>query len=189
MQQSPNAFTDIERKRLRKAIESKGGKRSTRDLTMLAVLLGTGIRLSELTDLDVADVDMDGRRLTVRTKGGHTETRYISGSIRLDLACYMRQRAEPAAGTGALFLASRTGNRLCPRQVEERFALWLDWAGLSPKRFSVHSTRHTLATRIYEMTNDMTLVDAALGHRTSHDASRYVHAEGRYSLEDVLEAM
>ncbi|MHC4238392.1 MAG: tyrosine-type recombinase/integrase [Planctomycetota bacterium] len=64
----------------------------------------------------------------------------------------------------ALFLGN-SGARIQARQVQLRFEKWLRSAGIA-RRYTVHSLRHTFATRLYEQTGDIRLVQRALGHRS-----------------------
>lgn len=59
---------------------------------------------------------------------------------------------------------SKSGLRLGARQIQLNFARWLDQAGIT-QPFSIHSVRHTFATRLYRKTGDLYLVQRALGHR------------------------
>ena len=70
--------------------------------------------------------------------------------------------AERNAGV-PLFPSSR-GDRIGPRQVELRLAHWLRQAGIA-RRCTVHTLRHTFASRLYEKTGNLRLIQRALGHR------------------------
>jgi integrase/recombinase XerD len=62
------------------------------------------------------------------------------------------------------FFLSKSGRRLGARQIQLNFARWLGQAGIT-RPFSIHSLRHTFATRLYCRTGDLYLVQRALGHR------------------------
>ena len=183
---SPSTLTDAERKRMSREVASRKGAAAERDRVMLAILLGTGIRLSELVGLDVGDVDLDGKRITIHAKGGNTETRFLNSGLRRVLRKYLRRRAESPVDTSALFLSSRE-RRISTRQVQARFKLWLQWAGIERPGLTVHSTRHTFGTRLYQKTHDLVLVGKAMGHRTMEATRIYVHQDEE-ALEEALEA-
>ena len=185
--QSPSILTDPERKRMSREVASRKGAAAERDRVMLAILLGTGIRLSELAGLDVADVDLDGKRIRIHAKGGHTETRFLTSDLRRLLRKYLRRRAESPFETPAVFLSNRE-QRISTRQVQARFKLWLQWAGIDRPGLSVHSTRHTFGTRLYRKTHDLMLVGKAMGHRTMEATCIYVHQDDD-ALEDALETL
>ena len=185
--QSPSTLTDAERKRMSREVASRKGAAADRDRVMLAILLGTGIRLSELVGLDVVDVDLDGKRLRIHAKGGHTETRFLASDLRRLLRKYLRSRAEIPFDTPAVFLSNRE-QRISKRQVQARFQLWLQWAGIDRPGLTVHSTRHTFGTRLYQKTHDLVLVGKAMGHRTTEATRIYVRADDE-ALEDALESL
>jgi len=184
---SPNSLTDAERKKLLREVAARKGPAAARDLVILELFLGTGIRLSELIGLDIADVDLDGKRITIRAKGGHVETRFLNSDLRTTLRKYLRRRNEADAQTPALFL-SRRAERLSARQLQDRFGQWLGWAGIDRPGLSLHSLRHTFGTRLYRKTRDLILVGKAMGHKTVEATRIYVHEDSE-ALEEALESL
>jgi integrase/recombinase XerC len=184
---SPQVLADPERKRMVKELAARKGEAADRDRVMLEVLLDTGIRLAELVGLDIADVDLDGKRITVTVKGGRTETRFLNTDLRRLLRHYLRRRANADSESPAVFLSNR-GTRISTRQVQARFQQWLGWAGIDRPGLTVHSTRHTLGTRLYRKTHDLVLVGKALGHRTIEATRIYVHDDAE-ALEEALESI
>ncbi len=184
---SPSVLTDPERKRLVREAAARKGAAAARDRVMLEVLLGTGIRLAELVGLDIADVDLEAKRITVHVKGGRTETRFLNTDLRVLLRKYLRQRQQEASESPALFLSNRD-ERISARQVQIRFQQWLAWAGIDRTGLSVHSLRHTFGTRLYGRTHDLVLVGKALGHRTAEATRIYVH-EDTAAMEEALESL
>jgi integrase/recombinase XerC len=185
--QSPSTLSEPERKRMLREVGARKGSAAARDRVMLELLLGTGIRLSELAGLDVTDVDIDGKRITIHAKGGNTETRFINANLRRRLRRYLRERNQVLADTPALFLSNRE-TRISRRQVQARFQLWLQWAGIKREGLSVHSLRHTFGSRLYRKTRDLVLVGRAMGHKTVEATLIYVHQDDE-DLEDALESL
>ncbi|MFH1531075.1 MAG: tyrosine-type recombinase/integrase [Pseudomonadota bacterium] len=185
--QSPSTLSDPERKRMLREVGARTGDAAARDRVMLELLLGTGIRLAELVGLDVGDVDLDGKRISIRAKGGRDETRFLSADLRRVLRRYLRQRAQSPAESPALFLSNRE-TRISARQVQARFRLWLQWAGIDREGLTVHSTRHTFGTRLYRRTHDLVLVGKAMGHRTVEATAIYVHQDDE-ALEEALDTL
>lgn len=184
---SPSALTAPERKRMLHEVGARKGTAAARDRVMLEVLLNTGVRLAEMVGLDIADVDLDDKRITVHVKGGRTETRFLNTDLRILLRRYLRRRANACTESAALFLSNR-GTRISRRQVEARFSLWIAWAGIDRPGLTVHSTRHTFATRLYARSRDLVLVGKALGHRTTEATRIYVHTDDAL-LEEALESL
>lgn len=181
------ALTDAERKRMLRELWTRKGCVAHRDAVMLETLLSTGIRLAELVGLDIADVDLERKRLSVRVKGGHQEERFIPSDLVKILRTYIRERRRLDSDSDALFLSGRK-ERLCARAVEYRFSQWLTWAGISREGLTVHSTRHTFGTRLYRRTKDLVLVQKAMGHRTIAATRVYVH-DDQAALEDAINAL
>jgi integrase/recombinase XerC len=184
---SPNSLTEAERKKLLREVTSRKGKAAARDLVILKLFLGTGVRLSELVGLDIADVDLDGKRITIRAKGGRTETRFLNSDLRTTLRKYLRRRADMPSHAPSLFLSNRD-ERLSARQLQARFTQWLAWAGIAREGLSIHSLRHTFGTRLYRKTRDLVLVGKAMGHRTVEATRIYVHEDSE-ALEEALESL
>lgn len=184
---SPKSLTDAERKRMVREVGARKGDAAARDRVMLDVLLKTGIRLSELVGLDLGDVDLDGKRIAIHAKGGRDETRFLNTDLRRILRRYLRQRQQAVTDTPALFLSSR-GSRISPRQVQTRFGQWVQWAGIDRPGLSVHSTRHTFASRLYRQSKDLVLVAKAMGHRNIEASQVYVQTNDE-ELEEALESL
>jgi len=131
-----------------------------RDHLMFALLLGTGIRLGSLVNLNVGDVDLGASTIRVNGKGNVEQLVFLNGELKRLLKNHLARRADT---TAPLFRSLRH-RRIGARQVELRLLYWLDLAGITC-RCSVHTLRHTFATRLFEKTNNLRLVQRALGHR------------------------
>jgi len=185
--EAPAFLSSAEVKALVKAVAARKGEAAERDLVMLRVLLGTGIRLTELVGLDIADVRLDEKQLRIkRAKGGKPQVRFLNTELRGVLRKYVQRRRKAIAETDALFLSNRN-RRICARQVQERMGLWLAWAGLDGK-ITVHGLRHTFATLLYGRTHNLLLVAKALGHARVTTTQVYAHIADD-ELEDALESL
>ena len=183
----PGFLTAAEKRRLVKALKGQTGPTALRDRVMIEVLLGTGIRLGELAALDIDDIDLDAKHLRVRAKGNVIQVKFIKTDLRRLLRRYLVERQR--LGTPdieALFLSNRS-TRLCQRQIANRFAHWMKQACIG-KHLTPHGLRHTFATLLYSATNDLLLVQRALGHRDISTTQIYTHlVDGR--LEEALERL
>ena len=185
--EAPSFLSPAEVKALLKAVASRKGEAAERDLVMLRVLLGTGIRLAELVGLDVGDVRLDEKQLRIRrAKGGKPQVRFLNTELRAILRKYLQRRRKAMVETDALFLSNRD-RRISTRQVQERMGLWLAWAGLDGK-ITVHGLRHTFATLLYGRTHNLLLVAKALGHARVTTTQVYAHISDD-DLEDALESL
>jgi len=184
---APRYLTPQEVKVLLKAVASRKGTTAQRDLIMLKLFLGTGIRLAEIVGIDIADVRLDDKKLTLqRVKGGHSQEPFLNTDLRRALRKYIRDRKKVSTDSDALFLSNRN-TRISTRQVQERMKLWLRWGRLDGK-ITVHGLRHTFATALYSRTRNLLLVSKALGHAQVATTQVYAHIADD-ELEDALEAL
>jgi integrase/recombinase XerC len=137
-----------------------------RDLALLTLLLGTGIRVSECVGLDLNDVDFRKDCIKVIRKGGYEDTVYFGDEVKEALLSYMEERKAqtPQAGhENALFL-SYQNKRLSVRSVEKLVKKYSKTV-TSVKKITPHKLRSTYGTNLYNATNDIYLVASVLGHK------------------------
>ena len=184
---TPSFLTEAEKRRLLKKLRGRSSKIARRDRVIMELFLGTGIRLQELVDLDVDDVDLDAKHLRVRAKGGVPQVKFLKSTLRSLLRIYLNERRRQGNGDcSALFLSNR-GSRLSAGQVANRVKYWLGKARIN-KRISPHSLRHTFATHLYSRTGNILVVKRALGHRDLSTTEIYTHLVDD-ALEDALERL
>ncbi len=177
----PSFLTEAEKRRLCKELKGRTSALARRDRLIVELFLGTGIRLRELVDLDVDDVDLDAKHLRVLAKGDVPQVKFLKSTLRSLLRAYLKERRRRGHGEcQALFLSNRD-TRLSERQVSRRLDYWLDRAGID-KDISPHGLRHTFATHLYSRTGDILVVQRALGHRDLSTTQIYTHL-----VDDVLE--
>ena len=145
-----------------------------RDAALLEVLYATGVRVSELCGLDIADLDRSRRTLRVLGKGDKERTvPYGSpASQALENWLAVRDRIALAAAGGALFVGVR-GRRLDPRAVRDvvhRAAALAGVPDLGP-----HGLRHSAATHVLNGGADLRSVQELLGHSSLATTQRYTH--------------
>jgi integrase/recombinase XerC len=168
---TPATLSDAERQALLDTIANSNNPLARRDFTIASLLLGTGIRLASLVGLNISDIDFKESMIAITAKGGRTETVFINAALRRILASHIK--AHGISGASPLFQTSG-GKRLCARQVQYRIGYWIKQAGIT-HRASVHTLRHTFATRLYDKTGDIRLVQRALGHRQVTTTEIYTH--------------
>jgi len=178
---APALLTERELGKLLTVMNASGDPNAPRDRLIVQLLAGTGIRISEPAGLDVADVDVAGQKLRVRTKAGITEDRYLTRNLAKALRTHL-----PGRTTGPLF-PNRRGARIGVRHIARRLKTWLARAGID-RHVTPHMFRHTLATRLLDKTGNVQLVQKALGHRSIHSALRYTQVANR-ALREALEAV
>lgn len=183
---APDVLTDVEKKKLLRAISNTRGKKAFRDFAIMSLFLNTGIRVSELAGLDIDDVNLPERRIAIQAKGGHTATRFLNTHARRALEPYLKARKKMPVETRALFISNQ-GRRLCVRQIQRTFDEWLAAAGID-KEISVHGLRHTFATTLLERTGNLALVQQSLGHRHISTTTRYTRVASE-QLQQALETL
>jgi integrase/recombinase XerC len=148
-----------------------------RDRAMLEVLYSTGLRVSELVDLNISDIDFMGQCLRVRGKGKKHRTTPIGPTALTAIRAYLdMRRADPRSGTfdqEALF-ANKHGQRLSTRSVRRKLDKYLAEAGLDPS-ISPHTLRHSFATHMLNNGADLRSVQELLGHQSISTTQIYTH--------------
>lgn len=145
-------------------------KTKYRDIAILTLLLGTGIRVSECVGLDVADVSFKNNCMRVVRKGGNESTIYFGDEVADALLDYLEleredlvQKATPEH-ENALFLSLKY-SRLTTRSVEKLVKKYTGAANIN-KKITPHKLRSTYGTNLYKETGDIYLVADALGHKS-----------------------
>jgi integrase/recombinase XerC len=156
----PTPMTEAEERRFVKALEwNRRCREGRRDHALFTLLLRSGMRLAAALVLDLADLDL--RTGTARSVGKHARVQDVV--LPRDVARLLRGYLRTEGVTsGAIFRSAR--GRLSSRQAQYRFKAVLAAAGID-RPLTVHSLRHTFATRLRERTGDLRIVQAALGHR------------------------
>ena len=137
-----------------------------RDIAILTLFLGTGIRVSELVGIDIDDIDFSINGFVVTRKGGNQTILYFPESVAENLQTYLRERREIEAEPGsenALFLSLQR-KRITQRAVEKLVKKYALIAAPLKKKISPHKLRSTFGTSLYRETGDIYLVADVLGH-------------------------
>jgi len=182
----PNFLSDFEQRRLLKIIRSAKGALAERDQAIVSTLLLTGIRVDALVNLDIDGVNLEDKKLTIRTKGDKHMKIFINSHLRLILKRYLKARRKEATQSDALFLSNRK-SRITSRQVAFRLKTWTRQAGIT-KPISPHSLRHTFATELLKKTQNLRIVQKALGHVYLETTQIYTHILDE-EMEDALELL
>jgi integrase/recombinase XerC len=148
-----------------------------RDRAILETLYSAGVRVSELTGLNVEDVDFDSCLATVRGKGKRERLALIGPQALDALREWLAQRPAVAAGRAATqraLFVNKNGTRLTSRSVGRLLEKYLAQAGLDP-RTSPHTLRHSFATHLLDAGADIRSVQELLGHRSLSTTQIYTH--------------
>lgn len=152
-------------------------KLKVRDMAILTLLLGTGIRISECVGLDIDDVDFANARIKVVRKGGYEAFVYFGDEVNDALSEYMLERKHIDGAPGsenALFLSGRK-SRMCVRNIEIMVKKYAK--PVTPlKKITPHKLRSTYGTSLYQETGDIYLVADVLGHKDVNTTKKHYAA-------------
>ena len=153
-------------------------KTRLRDLALISLLLGTGIRVSECVGLDIQDVDFETNGFLVTRKGGQRVILYFSDEVADVLREYVDWRKTITALSGhenALFLSTQK-RRMDVRSVQKLVKKYA--SVVSPlKPITPHKLRSTFGTNLYQETGDIYLVADVLGHADVNTTRRHYAAQ------------
>ncbi len=150
-----------------------------RDRAILEALYSAGLRVSELTGLNIADLDLDAGLATIRGKGKKERLAFFGRPALKVLKQWLSARELLLTRKGgvkqaeAVFL-NKNGSRLTSRSVGRLLEKYLAQAGLDPEA-SPHSLRHSFATHLLDQGADIRSVQELLGHRSLGTTQIYTH--------------
>jgi integrase/recombinase XerC len=147
-----------------------------RDRAILELLYSSGLRLSELTGLDLGELDLADATVRVTGKGNKERILPVGRMARTALKDWLRTRASLAnADEMALFVSNR-GGRLSERSVQARVDYWAKRQGIDTRVYP-HLLRHSFATHLLESSHDLRGVQELLGHANISTTQVYTHLD------------
>jgi integrase/recombinase XerC len=147
-----------------------------RDLAMLELFYSSGLRLAELTSLNLADLDFADASLRVTGKGNKTRLLPVGQQALQAIRAWLAMRPGlAAAGEQALFVSQR-GSRINPRTVQMRVARW-SLAKAAQRPLHPHLMRHSFASHLLESSGDLRAVQELLGHANIATTQIYTHVD------------
>lgn len=173
----PKYLTEEESVRLLQA--ARQGEMPSRDHCIVTLFLNCGMRLTELTGINLSDIR--GDTLILRGKGRKERVVYLNKACRAALDEWLADRALikiEKEDRDALFVSKRQRRRITGRNVEQRIEKIFLAAGLENRGFSPHKLRHTAATLMYKSGSAGVLeLQEILGHASTQIVSRYAHVD------------
>ncbi len=151
-------------------------RHAARDRALFELAYSSGLRVSELTGLDLDSIDMQAAEARVTGKGSKTRIVPVGTAALAALAAWLALRPKLARpGERALFVA-RSGARLAPREVQRRIKAWAVLAGL-PTDVHPHMLRHSFASHVLQSSGDLRAVQEMLGHASIASTQVYTHLD------------
>lgn len=165
-------------------------KTRLRDIALLTLLLGTGIRVSECVGLDLDDIDFKEKGIRVHRKGGYESIVYFGDEVETALKEYLEQRRQiiPKEGHEKALFLSLQNRRITVRAVENLVKKYASLA-TSLKKITPHKLRSTYGTSLYRATGDIYLVADVLGHKDVNTTRKHyaaIEEDRRKSARNIV---
>lgn len=151
------------------------GKNKERDYCIICIFLNCGLRISELVNLDDADVRVDNIR--VFGKGGKERIVYLNDACKSAVSAYRPIRQIMAPQDCKAFFISSRRKRMSRDAVHHMVKNTLAKAGLDASKYSSHKLRHTAATLMLQNGVDVRTVQEVLGHSNLNTTQIYTHVD------------
>jgi len=180
----PRVLTDAEARALVDVFNLRWDA-GVKNRCLVRLMLEAGLRVSEVTSLRPADLDMQSCRLVVKDgKGGKDRVLWISEGLRDLVGEWKARRPE-----SRWLFPTRTGNKTSPRSVRRTVKTYAHKAAIvNADEISPHTLRHTFATRLLRRSGNIRMVQKALGHSDLSTTMLYTHIVDD-ELEDAMKRM
>lgn len=176
----PKYLSLEESKRLLEIAQSEEDRNAVRNHAIITLFLNCGMRLSELCNINIKDIDFSENRLTVIGKGNKERTIYLNNACVKAIKSYLDERPRvdvKYSSKDALFLSEQK-KRISNRTVQYVVKQELKRSGLDITKYSVHKLRHTAATLMYKYGNvDIRALQELLGHESIATTEIYTHVD------------
>ena len=168
---------NLDADRMARLLEIPGdGPLVDRDRAILELLYSSGLRLAELTDLNLGDVDMQDATVRVTGKGNKDRIVPVGSRAIQALARWQQSRGTLADPDERALFVSNRGTRLSRRSVQARVDHWARRQGIDAKVYP-HLFRHSFATHLLESSHDLRGVQELLGHANISTTQVYTHLD------------
>lgn len=176
-QKEPSYLTEQEYKRLLKVVKNNATKYfKLRDTAIITMLLGTGLRLNELVQMNIGDVNFEDNTIKVTRKGNQERILPTSEEVLIVIQRYLRTR-EGVLLHEPLFLSKRN-KRIDTASVWHLVKKYLKQAQIEKEKLSPHTLRHTFATTLLKQGENLLTIKQLLSHKNLRTTERYLHING-----------
>jgi len=182
-EKEPEYLTDEESIRLLRTIarDARPPVRE-RDMAMIVLFHHSGLRVSELTNLELTNVDLESRQMKITRKGNKEQYLHLNRETTAALANYLAQR--PKTGNGRFFVGNAGGD-LDRRYIYSLVRRYLKLAGIEKDKQGPHLLRHTFCTRLHQKGVALFTIKELAGHKQISTTMRYVRIENKEQAEAV----
>lgn len=172
-EKEPNFLSFEESQQLLETIKQKASPfYKVRDYTIVKLFLTTGMRLRELTNIKIQDINLIDKRIKITRKGGKEQYIPLNDNICKVLKIYIKQR--PQIDDSCLFI-SRKKRGISPSEIYHLVKKYLYLADITNKKIAVHSLRHTVATSLLANGVNLLSIKKLLGHKRITSTEIYTH--------------
>lgn len=147
-----------------------------RDRAILELMYSSGLRLSELVNLDISSIDYRDSMVTVTGKGNKTRMVPVGAKAIKSLKNWLKLRSQMANADELALFVSKRGKRISRRSIQQRLKDWAIKQGLST-HVHPHMLRHSFASHILESSSDLRAVQELLGHADISTTQVYTHLD------------
>ncbi len=147
-----------------------------RDKAIMELLYSSGLRLAELVNLDLLDLDLRDRTVRVLGKGNKERVLPVGRYAVAALNAWLAERALIAKPENVAVFVGQNGRRIGPRTIQTRLAEWAKRQGLG-LHVHPHMLRHSFATHLLESSHDLRGVQELLGHANISTTQVYTHLD------------
>jgi integrase/recombinase XerD len=172
-------------------IKKYGSINQKRDLAIVKLFLYAGLRVSELVNLNLDNIDFHNQSIKFFGKGNKERSIPLHQDIIQAISEYFTERREikkkKPDDRSALFL-SRYGRRISVRAVQQMIKKYARLAGIkNAQKITPHKLRHTFASMIYQKTKDIRIIQDLLGHANISTTQIYTHTDIQQKKEAIEE--
>ena len=164
-------------------------KRKVRDIAIFTTYLGTGIRVSELINLNIEDLDLTNNTFTVTRKGGDQQEIFLPYQVKESIQNYIdyaRETEKREMESGPLFI-SRNKNRFTAAGIEKLLKGYCQTVGITnPDKTRPHALRRTFACQLLEDGVDIKMVAELLGHKNIEVTHKYYAQYNAKARKDLM---
>lgn len=146
----------------------------SRDRAVMELIYAAGLRVSEMVNLNLADLDMPALKVRVWGKGSKERIVPIAAGATTALTSYLDERSRTVPGAETALFVNRRGGRLTARSVERMMRKYLRDANID-KHVTPHVLRHTFATHLLSQGADLRGIQELLGHTSLSTTQKYTH--------------
>jgi integrase/recombinase XerC len=176
-QKEPSYLTEQEYKRLLRTVQKNATRYfKQRDTAIITMFLGMGLRLSELVELDVGNINFDDGTIKVTRKGNHERMLPANDEVIICLNRYLKSRGDTTTQQ-PLFLSKRN-QRIDSGSVWHLVKKYLKQAQIEKDRLSPHTLRHTFASTLLKQGENILVIKELLSHKNLRTTEKYLHLNG-----------